>query len=375
MLMKVLVVFGTRPEAIKMFPLIKEIQKYKNINLKVCVTGQHREMLDQMLDIFDIEPNFDLNIMKKNQNLSDTTTKILDGMNALFADWLPDWVVVHGDTTTTLSASLATFYKKIKIAHVEAGLRTGDIYSPWPEEVNRKFTDIVSSLHFAPTKNSKSNLLKEGINEKSIIITGNTVIDALLQSIELIKDNQNLKVSIEEKFHFLDKNKKLLLVTCHRRENFDTGHKNVCQALLDLANEENVQIVYPVHPNPNISRETFKILDKKQNIYLIDPQEYLPFIYLMNSSYLILTDSGGIQEEAPSLGKPVLVLRDKSERPEVVESGNAVVVGTDRNNIIKKTKELLSSETKYKLMSTKENPYGNGDADIKIVEALLNYEN
>ncbi len=375
MLMKVLVVFGTRPEAIKMFPLIKEIQKYKNINLKVCVTGQHREMLDQMLDIFDIEPNFDLNIMKKNQNLSDTTTKILDGMNAIFADWLPDWVVVHGDTTTTLSASLAAFYKKIKIAHVEAGLRTGDIYSPWPEEVNRKFTDIVSSLHFAPTKNSKSNLLKEGINEKSIIITGNTVIDALLQSIELIKDNQNLKVSIEKKFHFLDKNKKLLLVTCHRRENFDTGHKNVCQALLDLANEENVQIVYPVHPNPNISRETFKILDKKQNIYLIDPQEYLPFIYLMNSSYLMLTDSGGIQEEAPSLGKPVLVLRDKSERPEVVESGNAVVVGTDRNNIIKKTKELLSSETKYKLMSIKENPYGNGDAAIKIVEALLNYEN
>ena len=239
--MKVLVVFGTRPEAIKMFPLIKEIQKYKNINLKVCVAGQHREMLDQMLDIFDIEPNFDLNIMKKNQNLSDTTTKILDGMNAIFADWLPDWVVVHGDTTTTLSASLAAFYKKIKIAHVEAGLRTGDIYSPWPEEVNRKFTDIVSSLHFAPTKNSKSNLLKEGINEKSIIITGNTVIDALLQSIELIKDNQNLKVSIEKKFHFLDKNKKLLLVTCHRRENFDTGHKNVCQALLDLANEENVQ--------------------------------------------------------------------------------------------------------------------------------------
>tara|TARA_Y100000816_G_C26105910_1_gene587727 strand:- start:2708 stop:3835 length:1128 start_codon:yes stop_codon:yes gene_type:complete len=375
MLMKVLVVFGTRPEAIKMFPLIKEIQKYKNINLKVCVTGQHREMLDQMLDIFDIEPNFDLNIMKKNQNLSDTTTKILDGMNAIFADWLPDWVVVHGDTTTTLSASLAAFYKKIKIAHVEAGLRTGDIYSPWPEEVNRKFTDIVSSLHFAPTKNSKSNLLKEGINEKSIIITGNTVIDALLQSIELIKDNQNLKVSIEKKFHFLDKNKKLLLVTCHRRENFDTGHKNVCQALIDLANEENVQIVYPVHPNPNISRETFKILDKKQNIYLIDPQEYLPFIYLMNSSYLMLTDSGGIQEEAPSLGKPVLVLRDKSERPEVVESGNAVVVGTDRNNIIKKTKELLSSETKYKLMSIKENPYGNGDAAIKIVEALLNYEN
>ena len=375
MLMKVLVVFGTRPEAIKMFPLIKEIQKYKNINLKVCVTGQHREMLDQMLDIFDIEPNFDLNIMKKNQNLSDTTTKILDGMNAIFADWLPDWVVVHGDTTTTLSASLAAFYKKIKIAHVEAGLRTGDIYSPWPEEVNRKFTDIVSSLHFAPTKNSKSNLLKKGINEKSIIITGNTVIDALLQSIELIKDNQNLKVSIEKKFHFLDKNKKLLLVTCHRRENFDTGHKNVCQALLDLANEENVQIVYPVHPNPNISRETFKILDKKQNIYLIDPQEYLPFIYLMNSSYLMLTDSGGIQEEAPSLGKPVLVLRDKSERPEVVESGNAVVVGTDRNNIIKKTKELLSSETKYKLMSIKENPYGNGDAAIKIVEALLNYEN
>ena len=340
MLMKVLVVYGTRPEAIKMFPLIKEIQKYKNINLKVCVTGQHREMLDQMLDIFDIEPNFDLNIMKKNQNLSDTTTKILDGMNAIFADWLPDWVVVHGDTTTTLSASLAAFYKKIKIAHVEAGLRTGDIYSPWPEEVNRKFTDIVSSLHFAPTKNSKSNLLKEGINEKSIIITGTTVIDALLQSIELIKDNQNLKVSIEKKFHFLDKNKKLLLVTCHRRENFDTGHKNVCQALLDLANEENVQIVYPVHPNPNISRETFKILDKKQNIYLIDPQEYLPFIYLMNSSYLMLTDSGGIQEEAPSLGKPVLVLRDKSERPEVVESGNAVVVGTDRNNIIKKKKNF-----------------------------------
>ena len=375
MLMKVLVVFGTRPEAIKMFPLIKEIQKYKNINLKVCVTGQHREMLDQMLDIFDIEPNFDLNIMKKNKNLSDTTTKFLDGMNAIFAVWLPVWVVVHGDTTTTLSASLAAFYKKIKIAHVEAGLRTGDIYSPWPEEVNRKFTDIVSSLHFAPTKNSKSNLLKEGINEKSIIITGNTVIDALLQSIELIKDNQNLKVSIEKKFHFLDKNKKLLLVTCHRRENFDTGHKNVCQALLDLANEENVQIVYPVHPNPNISRETFKILDKKQNIYLIDPQEYLPFIYLMNSSYLMLTDSGGIQEEAPSLGKPVLVLRDKSERPEVVESGNAVVVGTDRNNIIKKTKELLSSETKYKLMSIKENPYGNGDAAIKIVEALLNYEN
>ncbi|GAB6074875.1 non-hydrolyzing UDP-N-acetylglucosamine 2-epimerase [Nautilia lithotrophica] len=371
---KVLIVFGTRPEAIKMAPLVKEFEENSDIfDVKVCVTAQHREMLDQVLDIFEIKPDYDLNIMKKNQDLYDITSNVLLKMKEVLNDFKPDIVLVHGDTTTTSTASLAAFYQKIKVGHVEAGLRTWNIYSPWPEEANRQITGILANFHFAPTKSNKYNLLKENKNEKSIIVTGNTIIDALYIVIEKINKNDFLKQKIEEYFKNIgvNLNKKIILVTGHRRENFGEGFINICNALKEIAlNNPKISIVYPVHLNPNVRKPVNEILKGIENIKLIEPLGYMEFVYLMNKSYIILTDSGGIQEEAPSLGKPVLVMREKTERPEAVEVGTVKLVGTDKSKIIKKVEKLLRDRKEYEKMSKSHNPYGDGKASERIVEFL-----
>lgn len=367
----ILFVFGTRPEAIKMAPLVLKLQKESDFVVKVCVTGQHREMLDQVLSLFDIKPDFDLNLMKPNQTLSDITTGILAGLEKVFQSWKPDMVLVHGDTATTFAASLMAYYHKIKVGHIEAGLRTGDIYSPWPEEANRKLTGVLANYHFAPTVSSKMNLLKEDIDESNIVVTGNTVIDALLMAKNKLDMNDDLRKGFEKKFNFLDFNKKMILVTGHRRENFGQGFLNICQALADIARiYPDIQIVYPVHLNPNVQVPVQSILSDIDNIYLIEPQDYLPFVYLLDRSYLILTDSGGIQEEAPSLGKPVLVMRDTTERPEAVEAGTVKLVGTDVERIKKEVYSLLTNQQNYARMSESHNPYGDGFACDKIVAYL-----
>lgn len=367
----ILLVFGTRPEAIKMAPLVLKLKKQQGMSVKVCVTGQHRQMLDQILDLFGIVPDFDLNLMKPNQTLSDITIGVLSGLEKIFYIWKPDVILVHGDTATTFSASLAAYYHKIKVGHVEAGLRTGDIYSPWPEEANRKLTGSLANYHFAPTLSSKNNLLKENVSDENIIVTGNTVIDALLMAKNKIDSDVSLQETLKQKFFFLDKDKKLILVTGHRRENFGQGFLNICQALLEIAQQhENVQIVYPVHLNPNVQEPVKKMLSNIDNIYLIEPQDYLPFIYLLDKSYLILTDSGGIQEEAPSLGKPVLVMRDTTERPEAVEAGTVKLVGTDIGIIKDSVNNLLVNEKEYAKMSESHNPYGDGLASDKIAAYL-----
>lgn len=369
----ILLVFGTRPEAIKMAPLVLKLKEDDSFITKVCVTGQHREMLDQVLNLFDIIPDFDLDLMKPNQTLSDITIGVLSGLEKVFNIWKPDIVLVHGDTATTFSASLAAYYHKIKIGHVEAGLRTGDIYSPWPEEANRKLTGCLTSYHFAPTVLSKMNLQKESILESDIIITGNTVIDALLMVKNKINLDSNLQKKFEDKFSFLDKKKRMILVTGHRRENFGQGFLNICQALSNIARTyQDIQIVYPVHLNPNVQEPVQKILSNIDNIYLIEPQDYLPFVYLLDRSYLILTDSGGIQEEAPSLGKPVLVMRDTTERPEAVEAGTVKLVGTDIELIQKTIHNLLAESKEYARMSEAHNPYGDGFACDRIVAYLKN---
>ncbi|MFZ7174294.1 non-hydrolyzing UDP-N-acetylglucosamine 2-epimerase [[Pasteurella] aerogenes] len=368
---KILLVFGTRPEAIKMAPLVLKLKEQRGMDIKVCVTGQHRQMLDQVLDLFGIIPDFDLNLMKPNQTLSDITIGVLSGLEKIFHVWKPDVVLVHGDTATTFAASLASYYHKIKVGHVEAGLRTGDIYSPWPEEANRKLTGSLANYHFAPTLSSKNNLLKENISDETIVVTGNTVIDALLMAKHKIDLNVSLQETFKKKFSFLNKDKKLILVTGHRRENFGQGFLNICQALSEIAQQhENVQIVYPVHLNPNVQEPVKKMLSNIDNIYLIEPQDYLPFIYLLDKSYLILTDSGGIQEEAPSLGKPVLVMRDTTERPEAVEAGTVKLVGTDIGIIKDSVNNLLVNEREYVKMSESHNPYGDGLASDKIVAYL-----
>ena len=327
---KVLLVFGTRPEAIKMAPLVKAFEKEKNIISKVCVTAQHREMLDQVLDMFDIKPDYDLNIMKAGQDLFDVTTNVLLGLKDVLNDFNPDVVLVHGDTTTTSASSLAAFYSKIKVGHVEAGLRTGDIYSPWPEEANRQITGVLANYHFAPTTTSENNLLKENKNPNDIIVTGNTVIDALFLALDKIEKNTNLKSKIVDSINSqykLQDNKKIILVTGHRRENFGQGFVNICEALKTLAlNNPDIDIVYPVHLNPNVQKPVNEILSNTPNVYLIEPLQYEQFIYMMNKSYFIITDSGGVQEEAPSLGKPVLVMRDTTERPEAVDAGTVKLV-------------------------------------------------
>lgn len=371
---KVLLVFGTRPEAIKMAPLALQLQQdLNNFETKVCVTGQHRQMLDQVLELFQLKPDFDLNLMKPGQTLSDITSGVLKGLEQVFEQWKPDVVLVHGDTATTFAASLAAYYHKIAIGHVEAGLRTGDIYSPWPEEANRKLTGALTNYHFAPTQSSYNNLIKENIDPNNIIITGNTVIDALLTVKYKVENDQKIIADFEQQFNFLDKNKKMILVTGHRRENFGQGFLNICKALANIAQQyPDVQIVYPVHLNPNVQQPVNELLAGITNIHLISPQDYLPFVYLMNRSYLILTDSGGIQEEAPSLGKPVLVMRDTTERPEAVEAGTVKLVGTDAAVIEKSVMDLLENTELYKQMAEAHNPYGDGTSCQQIIEFLKN---
>ncbi|MCH7395762.1 UDP-N-acetylglucosamine 2-epimerase (non-hydrolyzing) [Acinetobacter dispersus] len=370
---KVLLVFGTRPEAIKMAPLALKLQQFhQDFETKVCVTGQHRQMLDQVLELFDLKPDFDLNLMKPGQTLSDVTSGVLKGLEQVFEQWTPDLILVHGDTATTFAAALAAYYHKIKVGHVEAGLRTGDLYSPWPEEANRQLTGVLANYHFAPTQSSYNNLIQEHVNPDHIIVTGNTVIDALLQVKHKIEQDQSVIDQFQQQFSFLDADKKLILVTGHRRENFGQGFLNICQALGNLAKKyPDIQIVYPVHLNPNVQQPVNALLADIDNIYLIAPQDYLPFVYLMNRSYLILTDSGGIQEEAPSLGKPVLVMRDTTERPEAVEAGTVRLVGTDIATIEESVAELLENKSVYAEMAAAHNPYGDGTACQQIIQFLI----
>lgn len=369
---RVLLVFGTRPEAIKMAPLVLKLKENnKDFETKVCVTGQHRQMLDQVLSLFQLTPDYDLNLMKPGQTLSDVTTGVLKGLEQVFGEWLPDVVLVHGDTATTFAASLAAYYHKIKVGHVEAGLRTGDLYSPWPEEANRQLTGVLANYHFAPTQSSYENLIKENVNPENIVVTGNTVIDALLQVKKKVEQDSTLVTQFQQEFSFLDADKKLILVTGHRRENFGQGFLNICKALANLAKKyTDIQIVYPVHLNPNVQQPVNELLAGIANIHLIAPQDYLPFVYLMNRSYLILTDSGGIQEEAPSLGKPVLVMRDTTERPEAVQAGTVRLVGTDANTIEQSVTMLLENPNIYAEMSEAHNPYGDGTACQQIIDFL-----
>lgn len=367
----ILLVFGTRPEAIKMAPLVLALRNQSQLTVKVCVTGQHRQMLDQVLALFSIKPDFDLNLMQPGQDLYDITSRAILGLRDVLQAFKPDLVLVHGDTTTTFSASLAAFYQKIAVGHIEAGLRTGNIYSPWPEESNRKLTGALTQLHFAPTQRSADNLLAESVPESLIEVTGNTVIDALLKVIELIENDEVRSRELHEQFSFIDPNKKLILVTGHRRESFGGGFERICQALAELAKRDDTQIIYPVHLNPNVQEPVKRILSGLDNVHLIEPQDYLPFVYLMHRSHLILTDSGGVQEEAPSLGKPVLVMRNNTERPEAVEAGTVKLVGTDSGEIVKQANILLSDAEAYKSMSKAHNPYGDGKACDRIVQRII----
>ena len=370
---KILTVFGTRPEAIKMAPLVHALAADNRFDSKVYVTAQHREMLDQVLDLFEIEPDFDLNIMKAEQTLNDVTTSILVGLKPILESFKPDVVLVHGDTATTFAAALAAYYQQIKVGHVEAGLRTGNIYSPWPEEANRKLTSAITNYHFAPTAGSKENLLKEGVAESDITVTGNTVIDALFWVREKLLEDKSLAVSLAANFDFLDPDKKLILVTGHRRESFGGGFERICEALRQIASKyPEVQVLYPVHLNPNVQEPVNRLLIKDlKNVFLIEPQQYLPFCYLMDRASIILTDSGGIQEEAPSLGKPVLVMRETTERPEAVDAGTVRLVGTDVELIVSQVDLLLTNSDEYQKMSKAHNPYGDGLACERILEFLV----
>ncbi len=371
--MKVLTVFGTRPEAIKMAPLAIKLNKDPRFDARVCVTAQHREMLDQVLGLFELIPDYDLDIMQPGQSLTDVTTKILKGLQEVYTDFEPDIVLVHGDTATTFAASLAAYYQQIPVGHVEAGLRTGNLYSPWPEEGNRKLTGALATWHFAPTNNSRQNLLDESVPADKIVVTGNTVIDALLEVSQKLNSDSSLANSQSEKFKFLDVNKKMVLVTGHRRESFGGGFERICQALAIIADRyPDIQIVYPVHLNPNVQEPVNRLLEAHANIHLIEPQDYLPFVYLMNRASIILTDSGGIQEEAPSLGKPVLVMRDTTERPEAVDAGTVKLVGTNVDVLVSALSELLESDTAYNAMSFAHNPYGDGQACRRILDVLAN---
>ncbi|WP_318422550.1 non-hydrolyzing UDP-N-acetylglucosamine 2-epimerase [Photobacterium leiognathi] len=370
---RILTVFGTRPEAIKMAPLVHALDKDERFEAKVCVTAQHREMLDQVLDLFEIKPDYDLNLMKAGQTLNDVTARILLELKPVLQEFKPDVVLVHGDTATTFAASLAAYYEQIAVGHVEAGLRTGNIYSPWPEEANRKLTGALTKYHFAPTETSKENLLKENYSEDKIFVTGNTVIDALLMVKNKIDINADLNATLAVQFPFLDDSKKMILVTGHRRESFGGGFERICQALANTAKDNpDVQIVYPMHLNPNVREPVNRILSNIKNIYLIEPQQYLPFIYLMDRSNIILTDSGGIQEEAPSLGKPVLVMRDTTERPEAVLAGTVKLVGTNIDIICAELNTLLNNDEVYQAMSYAHNPYGDGKACLHILNNLMN---
>lgn len=368
---KVLTVFGTRPEAIKMAPLVTALAKETSIESRVCVTAQHREMLDQVLNLFEITPEYDLDIMKPGQDLYDVTTRILLGIRDVLQSFRPDIVLVHGDTSTTFATALAAFYERIPVGHVEAGLRTGDLSSPWPEEANRKLTGAITKWHFAPTELSRNNLIKENIDPATVQITGNTVIDALHSVVSKIEQDQTLSQSLAAQFPFLEESKKLILVTGHRRESFGGGFERICEALRQVAlRYPESQIVYPVHLNPNVQEPVNRLLKGVANIHLIDPQDYLPFVYLMSKSYLILTDSGGIQEEAPSLGKPVLVMRDNTERPEALDAGTVELVGTDTQTIVTAVSQLIDDDNHYQRMAQATNPYGDGKACGRIVAAI-----
>lgn len=369
---KILIVFGTRPEAIKMAPLVIALRAKLELDVRVCVTAQHRHMLDQVLKLFSIRPEFDLDLMRSGQDLTDITTRVLAGLREVLANWRPDRVLVHGDTTTTMAAALAAYYARIPVAHVEAGLRTGNIYSPWPEEINRRMAGVIADVHFAPTEQAKQNLLDESVSAARIVVTGNTVIDALLWVTRELGSNQALKSGLQQQFDFLDHAKRMILVTGHRRENFGGGFENICCALSRLAERDDTEIVYPVHLNPNVQEPVKRILGGRSNIFLIEPQDYLPFVYLMNRSTLILTDSGGIQEEAPTLGKPVLVMRDTTERPEAVTAGTVRLVGTSEDRIVNESSLLLDDSEKYREMSFSHNPYGEGTASAQICEWIVN---
>jgi UDP-N-acetylglucosamine 2-epimerase (non-hydrolysing) len=369
--MKILSIFGTRPEAIKMAPVVRILAQEIGDNAKICVTAQHRNMLDQVLNLFDIKPDFDLNIMKANQDLTDITCSVLQGIKNIFREFRPDYVLVHGDTTTTLAASLAAFYEKIPVGHIEAGLRSGNIYAPWPEEINRRLASGIADLHFAPTSTAAENLKKENVPEKQIIVTGNTVIDALLYTRDRLYSQASLLDTVKSKFPFLNDHKKLILVTGHRRENFGDGFIHICHAIAEIAKHPDIEILYPVHLNPHVQKPVYEILGNHSNIFLIEPQDYLPFVYLMDRSYLILSDSGGIQEEAPSLGKPVLVMRDITERPEGITAGTVKLVGTDKEKIVFEVLRLLEDKTYYNHISFAHNPYGDGKAAQRIVSILL----
>lgn len=370
-----MITFGTRPEAIKMAPVIKVLEKEKSFETRVCVTAQHRLMLDQVLALFEIEPNYDLNLMQPGQDLYDITSRVLLRMKDVLDDFKPDIVLVHGDTATTFAASLASFYQKIKVGHVEAGLRTYNLYSPWPEEANRELTGVLANYHFAPTKSARENLIKENKDPKSIVVTGNTVIDALFLALNKIKNNQDFEYKIFDTINTqykLQDDRKIILVTSHRRENFGEGFKKICEALKTIAlKNPDIDIVYPVHLNPNVQKPVKEILSNIINIHLIEPLSYEEFVYLMDRSYFIITDSGGIQEEAPSLGKPVLVMRDTTERPEAVEAGTVKLVGTDKEKIVKEAQQLIDDKQAYEKMAMARNPYGDGKASERIKEFLI----
>ena len=370
--MKVLTVFGTRPEAIKMAPVVKSLAAADGIDARVCVTAQHREMLDQVLSLFKIVPDYDLDIMKAGQSLSEITSRVLSGLEPILKEFAPDIVLVHGDTTTTLAASLAAYYQRIDVGHVEAGLRTGNIYSPWPEELNRKAAGAITSLHFAPTNGSRQNLLREGVKDSTIHVTGNTVIDALYHVTEMMGADAELSRGLANTLS-LPTGKRIILVTGHRRESFGDGFERICQALNQIADRDDVHIVYPLHLNPNVREPVERLLGARKNISLIPPQDYLPFVYLMNRAELILTDSGGVQEEAPSLGKPILVMRDTTERPEAVDAGTVKLVGTDTKLIVTELTRLLDDRQAYERMSVAHNPYGDGKATALIISAIRNW--
>lgn len=376
---KVLIVFGTRPEAIKMAPLVKEFEKHQDrFDTRVCLTAQHRQMLDQVISIFDIKADYDLNIMQAGQDLYDITSRVLLGMRDVLADFMPDVVLVHGDTSTSTAAALAAFYKQIPVGHVEAGLRTHDIYSPWPEEMNRQLTGRMTTFHFAPTPWSEENLLKENVKKEDIFVTGNTVIDALHLALQKIDSKKEIKEGILDRlkselhdFDHIVKDQKIILVTGHRRENFGDGFIQICEAIKEIAvKHPEASIIYPVHLNPNVQGPVNSLLKGIPNVYLIAPLDYLPFVYLMSNSYLVLTDSGGIQEEAPGLGKPVIVMRNTTERPEAVKAGTVKLVGTDKAKIVTEVSSLLSDPEYYLSMSKAVNPYGDGKACGRIIEAL-----
>jgi UDP-N-acetylglucosamine 2-epimerase (non-hydrolysing) len=369
---RISIIFGTRPEAIKLAPIVLELKKFKELEINICVTAQHREMLDQVLEVFDIKPDVDLNIMKADQSLSELTWRAIKLLDEYFFDYKPDLILVQGDTTTVFAASLAAFYHKIDIGHVEAGLRTWNKFSPYPEEINRELTTKLADLHFAPTQLSKNNLLREGVREEKIFITGNTVIDALFIAREKLKGKNisipGLSLNLQE-----DRDNNLILITGHRRENFGEGFLNICEAIGELADKfKDYHFIYPVHLNPNVRKPVFDILSKQQNIFLIEPLTYLPFIFLMDKAKIILTDSGGVQEEAPSLGKPVLVMRENTERPEGVDAGTVKLVGANKEMIVKEATKLLTNESEYSKMANAVNPYGDGFAARRIIDIIRN---